>query len=149
MSISSDPAIRAVGLTKRYRSGDGFLVIFEDLNFEVERGEKLWRETAGKKSVACAGCHQEASMRGVAASYPKIASGKRKSNPIQVAAIVIWATLSVCIFSTSCNLALAGSVARSNSAAPPDATQLPRRSPLSLSLGSLAASERLVKSTVK
>src|SRR5258706_10878737 len=41
MSISSDPAIRAVGLTKRYRSGDGFLVIFEDLNFEVERGEKL------------------------------------------------------------------------------------------------------------
>ncbi len=45
------------------------------------------------------------------------------SNPIQVAAIVIWATLSVCIFSTSCNLALAGSVARSNFAAPPDATQ--------------------------
>src|SRR5712691_683176 len=41
MSVSSDPAIRAVGLTKRYRSGDGFLVIFEDLNFEVERGEKL------------------------------------------------------------------------------------------------------------
>jgi len=49
------------------------------------------------------------------ACTPKIASGKRKSNPIQVAAIVIWATLSVCIFSTSCNLALAGSVARSNS----------------------------------
>src|SRR5579862_9328638 len=41
MSISSDPAIRAVGLTKRYRSGDGELVVFEDLNFEVERGEKL------------------------------------------------------------------------------------------------------------
>ena len=41
MSISTDPAIRVVGLTKRYRSGDGFLVIFEDLNFEVERGEKL------------------------------------------------------------------------------------------------------------
>jgi len=41
MSILSDPAIRVVGLTKRYRSGDGFLVIFEDLNFEVERGEKL------------------------------------------------------------------------------------------------------------
>jgi pimeloyl-ACP methyl ester carboxylesterase len=48
------------------------------------------------------------------------------SNPIKVAAIVIWAMLSVSIFSTSCNLALAGSVARSNSpalAAPPDATQ--------------------------
>src|SRR6202051_489905 len=41
MSISSDPAIRVVGLTKRYRSGGGFLIIFEDLNFEVERGEKL------------------------------------------------------------------------------------------------------------
>src|SRR5579863_6539003 len=41
MSISSDPAIRAVRLTKRYRSGDGFLVIFEDVNFEVARGEKL------------------------------------------------------------------------------------------------------------
>src|SRR5579864_8370936 len=41
MSVSSDPAIRTVGLTKRYRSGDGFLVIFENLNFEVARGEKL------------------------------------------------------------------------------------------------------------
>ena len=41
MSISSDPAIRVVNLAKRYRSGDGLLVIFEDLNFEVERGEKL------------------------------------------------------------------------------------------------------------
>lgn len=48
------------------------------------------------------------------------------SNPIQVAAIVIWATLSICIFSTSRNPALAGSVALSNSAAlaaPPDVTQ--------------------------
>jgi hypothetical protein len=57
------------------------------------------------------------------ACTPKIASGKRISNLIQVAAIVIWATLSVCMFSTNCNPALAGSVARSNSAAPPDATQ--------------------------
>jgi sulfur-oxidizing protein SoxA len=46
----------------------------------VERGEKLWREPAGKSARSCAGCHQDArsSMRGVAASYPKIdkASGK-------------------------------------------------------------------------
>jgi sulfur-oxidizing protein SoxA len=44
----------------------------------VERGEKLWREPAGKKSLACAGCHKEADMRGVAARYPRIdrATGK-------------------------------------------------------------------------
>ena len=44
----------------------------------VERGEKLWREPAGKKNLACASCHKDTSMRGVAASYPKIdkASGK-------------------------------------------------------------------------
>ena len=46
----------------------------------VERGEKLWREPAGKKNQSCAGCHTDAaaSMRGVAAHYPKIdkASGK-------------------------------------------------------------------------
>src|ERR1700694_1340797 len=41
MSVSSDPAIQTVGLTKRYRSGDGFLVIFENLNFEIAQGEKL------------------------------------------------------------------------------------------------------------
>ena len=35
------------------------------------------------------------------------------SSPAQVAAIVIWTTLSACILSTSCNLALAGPVARS------------------------------------
>ena len=29
------------GLTKIYRSGDAELVIFADLNFEVERGERL------------------------------------------------------------------------------------------------------------
>ena len=48
------------------------------------------------------------------------------SNPIQVAVIVLWATLSACMFSTSCNLALAGPVARSNAGAPtapPDAAQ--------------------------
>jgi pimeloyl-ACP methyl ester carboxylesterase len=39
------------------------------------------------------------------------------NNPTQVAAIVIWATLSACVLSTSCGLARAGPVARS-----PDAT---------------------------
>jgi len=44
----------------------------------VERGAKLWSEPAGKKNLACASCHKDASIRGVAASYPKIdkASGK-------------------------------------------------------------------------
>jgi sulfur-oxidizing protein SoxA len=40
----------------------------------VERGEKLWREPAGRTKQSCASCHQDAkaSMRGVAARYPKI-----------------------------------------------------------------------------
>jgi len=35
------PAIRAVNLTKTYRSGGADLVVFSRLNFEVEQGEKL------------------------------------------------------------------------------------------------------------
>jgi lipoprotein-releasing system ATP-binding protein len=38
MSVS---AIRAVGVTKKYRSGDHDLVVFSDLNLEVAEGEKL------------------------------------------------------------------------------------------------------------
>jgi lipoprotein-releasing system ATP-binding protein len=34
-------AIRAVGLGKKYRSGDHDLVVFSDLNFEIAEGEKL------------------------------------------------------------------------------------------------------------
>ena len=34
-------AIRVVGLTKKYRSGDDDLVVFSGLNFEVPEGEKL------------------------------------------------------------------------------------------------------------
>src|SRR5690242_3676612 len=41
MTASENSAIRAVGLTKSYRSGQGDLVIFAGLNFEVGRGEKL------------------------------------------------------------------------------------------------------------
>ena len=33
--------IRARGVTKTYRSGTGALVVFEDLNLDVERGEML------------------------------------------------------------------------------------------------------------
>jgi hypothetical protein len=47
----------------------------------------------------------------------KIADGTRMSNPTQVAAVVIWAALSACIFSPGCNLALAAPVARSTAAA--------------------------------
>jgi L-cysteine S-thiosulfotransferase len=44
----------------------------------VERGEKLWSEPGGRKNLACAGCHKDTSMRGVAARYPRIekASGE-------------------------------------------------------------------------
>jgi len=40
----------------------------------VERGAKLWSTPAGKSGQSCAGCHQDAavSMRGVAASYPRL-----------------------------------------------------------------------------
>ena len=44
----------------------------------VERGEKLWREPAGKKGLACASCHKEVNMRWVAARYPRIDSRSRK-----------------------------------------------------------------------
>jgi lipoprotein-releasing system ATP-binding protein len=39
--LAPGPAIRAVGLTKSYQSGEGKLTIFQDLNLTVERGEKL------------------------------------------------------------------------------------------------------------
>ena len=35
------PAIRAVGLTKRFRSGDSELVVFAGLDLDVEQGEQL------------------------------------------------------------------------------------------------------------
>jgi LysM domain-containing protein len=61
---------------------------------------------------------------------PRIAGEKRMRSPTQVAAVVIRAALSVCIFSAICNLALAGPVERSTNAtaaiapvAPPAATQ--------------------------
>ncbi|HEV2202108.1 MAG TPA: ABC transporter ATP-binding protein [Bryobacteraceae bacterium] len=39
--MSEQPAIRVVGVTKKYRSGDHDLVVFADLNLEVAEGEKL------------------------------------------------------------------------------------------------------------
>src|SRR6202140_2486525 len=41
MSVSTEPAVRAVGLSKVYRSGDADLVVFAGLNLEVAQGEKL------------------------------------------------------------------------------------------------------------
>jgi len=41
MSASTEPAIRAAGLSKVYRSGDADLVVFAGLNLEVAQGEKL------------------------------------------------------------------------------------------------------------
>src|SRR5580692_12066348 len=54
MSATSEPAIRAVGLSKVYRSGDADLVVFAGLNFEVAQGEKLalvGESGAGKSSL--------------------------------------------------------------------------------------------------
>ena len=43
----------------------------------VVRGEKLWREPAGKSGQSCAACHGDASksMKGVAARYPRVEAG--------------------------------------------------------------------------
>ena len=43
----------------------------------VTRGEKLWDEPRGAAARSCASCHQDAgkSMRGVAASYPRVDPG--------------------------------------------------------------------------
>lgn len=43
----------------------------------VARGEKLWSEPAGKSGKSCASCHQDAraSMKGVAARYPRVDPG--------------------------------------------------------------------------
>jgi lipoprotein-releasing system ATP-binding protein len=39
--MPGDIAIRAVGLARRFRSGDADLVVFADLELEIERGEQL------------------------------------------------------------------------------------------------------------
>jgi len=41
METNGAAGIRSVSLTKKFRSGDGELVIFEDLDFEVAPGERL------------------------------------------------------------------------------------------------------------
>ena len=44
--------------------------------FAVLDGQVLWQEVAGKKNQSCASCHGDAavSMKGVAASYPKVSA---------------------------------------------------------------------------
>lgn len=46
----------------------------------VENGARLWREPAGKNGRSCASCHRDAaaSMRGVAARYPRVDPGSGK-----------------------------------------------------------------------
>ena len=41
MDPGGSPAIRGVGLTKQFKSGDADLVVFADLSFEVGAGERL------------------------------------------------------------------------------------------------------------
>jgi len=69
------------------RSGSEFLGkdlrALQDDDFEnpgmlwIDRGERLWREPAGKRGRSCAACHGDAatSMRGVAARYPQVDPG--------------------------------------------------------------------------
>jgi sulfur-oxidizing protein SoxA len=48
-------------------------------NFAVLDGQALWHEATGSKNVSCASCHGDAavSMKGVAASFPKLSSAGR------------------------------------------------------------------------
>jgi sulfur-oxidizing protein SoxA len=47
-------------------------------NFAVLDGRALWQEATGTNKIACAACHGEAkvSMKGVAASFPKLSTSK-------------------------------------------------------------------------
>jgi sulfur-oxidizing protein SoxA len=44
----------------------------------VRAGETLWKQKAGQAGKACADCHAEGSMKGVAARYPAISRGADK-----------------------------------------------------------------------
>ena len=44
--------------------------------FSLLDGEALWNRKEGPAGASCASCHGEASMRGVAARYPKVKSGR-------------------------------------------------------------------------
>ena len=50
--------------------------------FAVLDGQVLWQELAGKKNQSCASCHGDAavSMKGVAASYPKVSAAGQLFN---------------------------------------------------------------------
>jgi len=50
--------------------------------FAVLDGQVLWQEVAGKKNQSCASCHGDAtvSMKGVAASFPKVSSSGQLLN---------------------------------------------------------------------
>jgi len=44
----------------------------------VQAGESLWKDKAGAAGKACADCHAEGSMKGVAARYPAFPKGAEK-----------------------------------------------------------------------
>ncbi len=48
-------------------------------NFAVLDGQALWHEATGNKNLSCASCHGDAtmSMKGVAASFPKLSAAGR------------------------------------------------------------------------
>jgi sulfur-oxidizing protein SoxA len=46
--------------------------------FAVERGRELWRRVEGSAGKSCASCHDEASMRGVAARLPRYDAGRNR-----------------------------------------------------------------------
>ena len=52
--------------------------VLNPASFWILDGQTLWQQPAGKNNVACAQCHGEAStsMKGVAASFPKMVKGK-------------------------------------------------------------------------
>jgi sulfur-oxidizing protein SoxA len=50
----------------------------------VQKGAGLWRSPAGASGKACADCHAEGSMKGVAARYPAIPRGRLPPNDTPV-----------------------------------------------------------------
>ena len=59
--------------------------------FSVLDGQALWSAPAGQKNVSCASCHGQAeqSMKGVAASYPKLIQNSLKNLEGQINACIV------------------------------------------------------------
>lgn len=59
--------------------------------FSVLDGQALWSQPAGQKNISCASCHGQAeqSMKGVAASYPKLIQNSLRNLEGQINACVV------------------------------------------------------------